>query len=435
MGKNKKEKNNPEKEVKENIVEEVKNDVEKKEEIKVKEKNNEIVKKEKEVQKENKKEEVKVDKSLVKKVKKASNNDTKIIVGIVLAVIVIALGIFGFYFWKLNSESVATYDGGKVTSADYEVYYKTFAPMLEYYGYPASIIPEQIVNKAALDNIIVELAEKEGIVVSDEDKQKVEEIFNNKEQLETFTNQGIDISRMRKLYMNDYLISTYMKKLASEASDEDVINYIKTTNGENTELDLNQYNTSHILFKTTDSNNKALSDEEKEKKKQQAQAALDRVKKGEDFATVAKELSEDAGTKEDGGKYTLYADGNTMEQYEAAAKTLKDGEIYATLVETEAGFHIIKLDSKVENGRAKNESEREEYVDSKINSLAEERHLEVNKEALNKLVEKITGKKVEDENNTSSDSTTDQTNTENNNELNQSTSDETSESTENNAQQ
>ena len=435
MGKNKKEKNNPEKEVKENIVEEVKNDVEKKEEIKVKEKNNEIVKKEKEVQKENKKEEVKVDKSLVKKVKKASNNDTKIIVGIVLAVIVIALGIFGFYFWKLNSESVATYDGGKVTSADYEVYYKTFAPMLEYYGYPASIIPEQIVNKAALDNIIVELAEKEGIVVSDEDKQKVEEIFNNKEQLETFTNQGIDISRMRKLYMNDYLISTYMKKLASEASDEDVINYIKTTNGENTELDLNQYNTSHILFKTTDSNNKALSDEEKEKKKQQAQAALDRVKKGEDFATVAKELSEDAGTKEDGGKYTLYADGNTMEQYEAAGKTLKDGEIYATLVETEAGFHIIKLDSKVENGRAKNESEREEYVDSKINSLAEERHLEVNKEALNKLVEKITGKKVEDENNTSSDSTTDQTNTENNNELNQSTSDETSESTENNAQQ
>ena len=50
--------------------------------------------------------------------------------------------------------------------------------MLEYYGYPASIIPEQIVNKAALDNIIVELAEKEGIVVSDEDKQKVEEIFD-----------------------------------------------------------------------------------------------------------------------------------------------------------------------------------------------------------------------------------------------------------------
>lgn len=396
MGKNKKAKNNPEKEIKENVAEEIKKDVEKKEDVKVeekKDKNIDDVKKEK-VEK-NKKEE-KANKALIKKAKKAANNDTRIIVSIVIAVIIIALGIFGFYFWKLDSESVATYDGGKVTSADYEVYYKTFAPMLEYYGYPSSIIPEQIVNKAALDKIIVELAEKDGITISDEDMQKVEEVFTNKEQLASFTEQGIDIGRMKKLYTNDYIISAYMKKLSNEASDEDIINYIKTTNSENTELDLNQYNTSHILFKTTDSTGKTLSDEEKEAKKQKAQAALERVKNGEDFATVAKELSEDSGTKEDGGKYTLYADGNTMEQYEAAVKTLKDGEIYATLVETEAGFHIIKLDSKVENGRAKNDTEREEYVDSKINTLAEERHLNVNKEALNKLIEKITGKKIED---------------------------------------
>lgn len=429
MGKDKKAKNNPEKEVKENVKEEVKTEVTGKvEDAKVEEK---TVKKEKEQEEKSKKEEEKVNKALIKKAKKASNNDTKIIVGIVIAVVVIALGIFGFYFWKLDSESVATYDGGKVTSADYEVYYKTFAPMLEYYGYPSSIIPEQIVNKAALDKIIVELAEKDDIKISDEDMQKVEEVFNNKEQLSSFTEQGIDIGRMKKLYINDYVISAYMKKLASEAKDEDVINYIKTTNGENAELDLNQYNTSHILFKTTDSESKALSDEEKEKKRQQAQAALDRVKNGEDFATVAKELSEDAGTKEDGGKYTLYADGNTMEQYEAAAKTLKDGEIYATLVETEAGFHIIKLDSKVENGRAKNDAEREEYVDSKINKLAEERHLNVNKEALNKLIEKITGKKVEEGEDTTSTEGIDSTTSEDGHDHTETGT----ENTENNAQQ
>ena len=331
MGKkNKAKKNKETKEVKKVVAEEVKKDVKKdvknkeensktqkelkkeqkaiKKENKKKEKetkkaqkieNKEAKKKEKSKLKEENKEEIEKnesEKALIKKAKKASNNDTKIILGIVFAVIFIAVGIFGYYFYKLNSEVIATYDGGKVTAADYEVYYKTFAPMLEYYGYPASIIPEQIANKAALDQIIVVMATEAGVTVSDEDKASVEEVFNDEEQLATFVEQGIDIGRMKKLYMNDYLISAYLEKLAAEAKDEDVINYLKTTYSQDTELDLNQYNTSHILFKTVDDEDNELSEEDKNAKKAQAQAALNRVLNGEDFATVAKELSEDAGT-------------------------------------------------------------------------------------------------------------------------------------------
>ena len=347
MGKNKKSKSNNEQneQVENVVVEEVKKEenvtkAEKKESKKAEENKKEEKIEKKNNEKENNKKDIvfenKYEKSLIKKAKKASNKDTKIIVGIVLAVIIIALGIFGFYFYRLNNEVVATYDGGKVTAAEYEVYYKTFAPMLEYYGYPASIIPEQIVNKAALDKIIVEMAEKENVEISEENKKSVEDVFNDKEQLATFTENGIDIGRMKKLYMNDYLISAYLEKLQKEASDEEVVEYIKSTNGENNELDMNQYNTSHILIKISDSDGNTLNDEQKAAKKQQAEAILARIKNGEDFATVAKEVSEDDGTKENGGKYTMYDDGNTMEQYTKAAKTLKDGEVYAQVVETEA---------------------------------------------------------------------------------------------------
>jgi len=450
MGKNKKAKNNNQKEKVKNVVaEEAKKDNEVVEQqVEEKDsKNKEKKNKEQEVKKvDNKKEEKdnkkdvvfenKSEKALVKKAKKAANRDTKIIVGIVLSVIIVALGIFGFYFYKLNTDTVATYDGGKVTAAEYEVYYKTFAPMLEYYGYPASIIPEQIVNKATLDKIIVEMAEKEGVKISDENKKAVEDVFNDKEQLAAFTEQGIDIGRMKKLYLNDYLISAYLEKLQKDASDEDVVAYIKSINEENEQLDMNQYNTSHILLKTSSSDGNTLSDEEKAKKKEEAEKILQRVKSGEDFATVAKEVSEDTGTKENGGQYTMYADGNTMEQYEKAVKTLKEGEIYAEVVETEAGYHVIKLDSKVENGRAKNETEREEYIDSKINSLAEEKHLNVDKEALNLLIEKITGKSVEDTDNSStgSDPLIDETQTENNETTENNIENTNTESTENQAQ-
>lgn len=450
MGKNKKAKNNNQKEKVKNVVaEEAKKDNEVVEQqVEEKDsKNKEKKNKEQEVKKvDNKKEEKdnkkdvvfenKSEKALVKKAKKAANRDTKIIVGIVLSVIIVALGIFGFYFYKLNTDTVATYDGGKVTAAEYEVYYKTFAPMLEYYGYPASIIPEQIVNKATLDKIIVEMAEKEGVKISDENKKAVEDVFNDKEQLAAFTEQGIDIGRMKKLYLNDYLISAYLEKLQKDASDEDVVAYIKSINEKNEQLDMNQYNTSHILLKTSSSDGNTLSDEEKAKKKEEAEKILQRVKSGEDFATVAKEVSEDTGTKENGGQYTMYADGNTMEQYEKAVKTLKEGEIYAEVVETEAGYHVIKLDSKVENGRAKNETEREEYIDSKINSLAEEKHLNVDKEALNLLIEKITGKSVEDTDNSStgSDPLIDETQTENNETTENNIENTNTESTENQAQ-
>lgn len=360
-------------------------------------------------------------KEIDKKIKKSVGNDTKVILGVVIAVVLIAVGIFGYYFVKKELDYVVSYDGGKVSAADYEVYYKTFATMLGYYGYPDSIIPEQIANKAAIDGIIVQMAKDAGVQISEEDKASIEEVFSDKDQLDSFANQGIDIGRMKKLYENDYLITAYLEKMTEEVTDEEMLEYLKSQNGD--DVDLTEYNTSHILFKTVDDTGNKLDDATIAEQKQKAEAALKRVLNGEDFATVAKELSEDTGTKEDGGKYTFYNDGNTVEEYVNVAKNLKDGEIYPTLVETEYGYHIIKMDSKVENGRVNNTTERSEYVDNKVNALAEEKHVVVDELKLNEVVKSITGSDIpkeeedtdststDDENNAESDTTNENTNT------------------------
>lgn len=360
-------------------------------------------------------------KEIDKKIKKSVGNDTKVILGVVIAVVIIAVGIFGYYFVKKELDYVVSYDGGKVSAADYEVYYKTFATMLGYYGYPDSIIPEQIANKAAIDGIIVQMAKDAGVQISEEDKASIEEVFSDKDQLDSFANQGIDIGRMKKLYENDYLITAYLEKMTEEVTDEEMLEYLKSQNGD--DVDLTEYNTSHILFKTVDDTGNKLDDATIAEQKQKAEDALKRVLNGEDFATVAKELSEDTGTKEDGGKYTFYNDGNTVEEYVNVAKNLKDGEIYPTLVETEYGYHIIKMDSKVENGRVNNTTERSEYVDNKVNALAEEKHVVVDELKLNEVVKSITGSDIpkeeedtdststDDENNAESDTTNENTNT------------------------
>ena len=367
------------KEVVENVEETKKDEVEnlkaalkeaKEKEKQEKKEAKEKAKAEKKAEKEKKAEENKKDVANLEKEIKKPNTEKIVIASIIIGALVIAFGLFGFYYYNTNAKAVATFDGGSVSTADFTVYYKTFAPMLEYYGYPASIIPEQIANKAGIDMIILKQAAEAGVTLSDEDRAKVDEIFNDKDQVQQFIDQGIDVAKMKQLYYNDYTITAYIEKMKEEADDNEVIAYIKKTAGEDT--DLYGYDTSHILFKTTDDSGNALSDEEQAKVKSKAEAALKRALAGEDFAALAKELSEDTGTKENGGQYTMYMDGNTYTEYADAVKKLAEGKITTTLVKSQAGYHIIKLNKKVENGRAKNDTEREEYIDEKVNNLSSE---------------------------------------------------------------
>ena len=309
---------------------------------------------------------------------------------------------------------VATYDGGKVTKSEYAIYYKTFQPMLTYFGYSDDIIPEQIANKAALDEIILKEAKKEGVTIPEDRKKEIDEQFQDKEQLSQLEEQKINANQLKELYYADAIISAYIDKKVADASDEDVINYIKVKE-ENPNL--NSYETNHVLFKTTSESGTALSDEEKANKKAQAEAVLQRVKNGEDITTIAKDLSEDTGTKDNGGSYTVYMDGQTDESYANAVKSMQVGDV--VLVESSYGYHVIKLASITENGRAKNEYDRENFVNENINKISTEKNFKVNSDNLKKAVEQITGKSSSDTTNTTSTNSTqtttiDNTTTDNN---------------------
>lgn len=95
----------------------------------------------------------------------------------------------------------------------------------------------------------------------------------------------------------------------------------------------------------------------KEEKKVKAEELLQRAKNGEDFAALAKEFSEDPGSKEKGGLYESIAEGSFVPEFEKAAFSLKPGEIFAELVPTKFGFHIIKLEkfgeTKGQDGQVK----------------------------------------------------------------------------------
>ncbi len=97
---------------------------------------------------------------------------------------------------------------------------------------------------------------------------------------------------------------------------------------------------SHILVKVA-------SDADKKKvaaAKKKIEAAQARLKKGDDFAKVAKEVSEGPSAKK-GGDLGFFKKGQMVKPFEDAAFAMKPGQT-SGIVRTRFGFHIIKVTDK-----------------------------------------------------------------------------------------
>ncbi|MCB1760899.1 MAG: SurA N-terminal domain-containing protein [Gammaproteobacteria bacterium] len=88
---------------------------------------------------------------------------------------------------------------------------------------------------------------------------------------------------------------------------------------------------SHILISSDEQN--AL---------EKAQQALARVRDGEDFAVVAKELSQDPGSADLGGDLGFFSKGIMEPAFEDAVFAMSIGDV-SEPVKTEFGYHVIKL--------------------------------------------------------------------------------------------
>lgn len=96
----------------------------------------------------------------------------------------------------------------------------------------------------------------------------------------------------------------------------------------------------HILIKVDQTADKEV----KEKAREKIIKIQERIKKGEDFAELAKEVSED-GSAEKGGDLGYFGRGAMVPPFEEAAFALAKDEV-SDIVETQFGYHLIKVEDK-----------------------------------------------------------------------------------------
>lgn len=303
---------------------------------------------------------IKPEKTKTAKAKKPMNKDSLIIAIVIAVVILLTAGIVAYYFWGVNSEVIVTYKGGKVTRGEYEAVYRYWAPQLVYYGLDGEAISDMVVDEILLNEVIYKKATEAGYTISDEDKETVESQFTDADSIAALRSNSINPDILKDFFYKNAVVSAYLNDIEEGATTDQIKAAIIKSEGEN--ADLNLYNTRHIVILADDTS----TEEEKTEALSKARDLLDKIKKGEDFATLAKENGQD-GTATNGGEFSMVNNVTVAEAYRNAVLTLDEGELYGEVVETEYGYHVIKLESIEKDGRLTNADDVDMFVNDVIN--------------------------------------------------------------------
>lgn len=138
----------------------------------------------------------------------------------------------------------------------------------------------------------------------------------------------------------DYiLIDTFKLRQELEISDEELRQYYDDNQEDFTQPE--QIMARHVLIRGDN-----RSDAEAQAKVAEAQA---RLNGGEDFSVVARELSEDPGSAEQGGNLGFFARGKMVREFEDAAFGAEVGQLVGP-VKTQFGYHLIEVMQRREGG-------------------------------------------------------------------------------------
>lgn len=278
----------------------------------------------------------------------------KKILFIITFLLIVSLALAG-----CGGKTAATVNGEKIMEDELNARLNQVAAM---YGYDLTsnegkemvdYLKEQILQSLIEEKVVLQAADEMKISAAKEDMEKefktIKDQFSEDKQYKAFLEERKFTEKDLKTYIEHQLI---LNKLFDEvtkditSTSEDVEKYYK----DNVEEFFvpEQLKARNIVVKT----------------EEEANLIIERLDKGEDFAQLAVELSIDPTAKQNQGDIGFFdKDASLVDEFKEAAFQLKVGEYTKKPVQSTYGYHIIKIEDKIEEHQRSFEEVKEDLTE------------------------------------------------------------------------
>lgn len=212
---------------------------------------------------------------------------------------------------------------------------------------PISVLRRQVMERLVLQKIQLQLAERTGVVVTEESLDRAIDDIAQKNKLsadqfrEILASEGYDYAVFREDIRQEILLSRLRREeidKRTQVSEREIDNFLLNEQG-GADGD-SEYQVAHILISIP----AGASDDERRAARERADEAVTRVKSGEDFGNIAVAMS-DGQDALDGGELGWRALNEIPTLFSEVVRNYEVGQV-SDLITSPSGYHLIKLNGK-----------------------------------------------------------------------------------------
>lgn len=338
----------------------------------------------------------------------------KKIMTIVIIAAVIVAGIV-YFIWDSNSY-VAKVGGQKIKNYEYTFFLRTQKQVTEYEAGvtdaqgkkelwettvdgedPVVIVMNQALENAKEFKVQLIKANQAKFKLSDSERKEINQYLNDwlqiaENKLYVTEDIGLTLTQFKDMMMKSQLVRAFSYDFMQKSSDNVSVSDDESEKYYNENRNsFDDVTVRHILI-STDSDMDTV---QKDEKRKLSEDLLERIKQGENMSELVKVYSDDAGSKDSGGVYTFKYSEPYVQEFKDWAFNAEVEDI--DIVETQFGYHIIKLEhrSNFEDKKELVKSQLKahklnEYYQSKVTEWINDPkfNLVKNEKVLNKITKK-----------------------------------------------
>jgi len=243
---------------------------------------------------------------------------------------------------SIGASAIAVYKGGTVTLAEYDVF---VAANAFYFGQGAPTDKTLAVKQLIALKLLAAKSEKkfakEAETAAADSLEQVEAYFGSRDELlKQLATAKLTEAELKQFIKRHFLTGKSVEALVDDKA-------IKAEYDRQSQADSAAFvnaSVRHILVATSDaSTGQALRTEDEALAR--AKEVQTKLKAGGDFAKLAKDYSDDPGSKDNGGLYADAPIAQYVEAFKKAAAELPLNQI-SDPVKTEFGYHVMKVESR-----------------------------------------------------------------------------------------